>query len=52
LVGHTQLDVDASVLAFALALTFVTGSWRARPVRGTQTDVVTDMKSGDGPRRQ
>ena len=45
-----QLDVDASVLTFALALTFVTGilcglvpAWRA-----TQTDVVTEMKSGDG----
>ena len=45
-----QLDVDASVLAFALALTFVTGilCGLVPALRATQTDVVTEMKSGDG----
>ena len=45
-----QLDVDASVLAFALTLTVVTGilCGLVPALRATQTDVVADMKSGDG----
>ena len=45
-----QLDVDVTVLAFALALTFVT--WilcgLVPALRATQTDVVREMKSGEG----
>ncbi len=45
-----QLDVDATVLAFALALTFVTGilCGLVPALRATRTDVVTEMKIGDG----
>jgi predicted permease len=45
-----QLDVDASVLAFALSLTFVTGilCGLVPALRATQTDVAAEMKSGDG----
>ena len=45
-----QLDVDTSVLAFALALTFVTGilCGLVPALRATRTDVVTEMKSSDG----
>ena len=45
-----QLDVDAGVLAFALALTFVTGvlCGLVPALRATQADVATEVKSGDG----
>ena len=45
-----QLDVDGAVLAFALALTFVTGilCGLIPALRATKTDVVSEMKSGEG----
>ena len=45
-----QLDVDGAVLAFALALTFVTGilCGLIPALRATKTNVVSEMKSGEG----